>query len=62
MKTLEEKKREKEDTEALVKKIADYMNFMEPAEEELSEEDLELVTAAGPEVSYAQFLRKLKEK
>lgn len=62
MKTLEEKKREKEDTEALVKKVADYMNFMEPAEEELSEDDLELVTAAGPVVSYAQFLRKLNKK
>lgn len=62
MKTLEEKKREKEDTEALVKKVADYMNFMEPAEEELSEDDLELVTAAGPVISYAQFLRKLNKK
>lgn len=62
MKTLEEKKREKEDTEALVKKVADYMNFMEPAEEELNEDDLELVTAAGPVISYAQFLRKLNKK
>lgn len=62
MKTLEEKKREKEDTEALVKKVADYMNFMEPAEEELNEDGLELVTAAGPVISYAQFLRKLNKK
>ena len=38
------------------------MNFMEPAEEELNEDGLELVTAAGPVISYAQFLRKLNKK
>ena len=45
-----------------MQKIADYMNFMEPADEELSEEDLDLVAAAGPGTSYEQFLRKMNKK
>ena len=48
--------------EALVQKIADYMNFMEPVDEELSEEDLDLVAAAGPETQYERFLRKMNKK
>lgn len=62
MKSLDEIKREKDEMEALMQKIADYMNFMEPADEELSEEDLELVAAAGSETPYEHFLRKMKEK
>ena len=37
MKSKKKKKREKDEMEALVQKIADYMNFMEPVDEELSE-------------------------
>lgn len=52
----------KEEVEILVEKLADYMEFIEPADEELSEDDLELVTAAGAASSYEHFLRKMKEQ
>lgn len=53
---------EKDEIEILVEKLADYMEFIEPTDEELSEDDLELVTAAGAAPSYEHFLRKMKEK
>lgn len=62
MKRLDEIKREKQEMEKLVEQIADYMNFMEPVEEELSEEDLDLVAAAGPGTPYERFLQKLNKK
>lgn len=62
MKRLDEIKKEKQDVEELVQKIADYMDFMEPVEEELSEEDLDLVAAAGGKTTYEQFLKRMKKK
>lgn len=62
MKTLEEKKREKETVEAWINQVADYINFMESEEEELKEEELELVTAAASETPYARFLKRLEKK
>lgn len=62
MKSLDEIKKEKDEMETLVQKIADYMNFMEPMDEELNEEDLDLVAAAGPETQYERFLRKMNKK
>lgn len=61
MKRLDEIKKEKEKLETLLETVADYMEFMESGEEELSEEDLELVSAAGTGISYEQFLRNMKK-
>ncbi len=61
MKRLDEIKKEKEKLETLLETVADYMEFMEPAEEELGEDDLELVSAAGTGISYEQFLRNMKK-
>ena len=62
MKHLNEIKEEKQEIEELVQKIADYVEFMEPAKEELSEEDLDLVAAAGGMTTYEQFLKRMKKK
>ena len=62
MKRLNEIKEEKQEMEELVQKIADYVEFMEPAKEELSEEDLDLVAAAGGMTTYEQFLKRMKKK
>ena len=62
MKRLDEVKKEKQEVEELVQKVADYIEFMELAEEELSEEDLDLVAAAAAIPSYEQFLRNMKKK
>ncbi len=61
MKRLDEIKKEKEKLETLLETVADYMEFMEAGEEELSEDDLELVSAAGTGISYEQFLRNMKK-
>lgn len=62
MKRLDEIRKEKQEMEELVQKVADYMEFMEPVNEELSEEDLELVAAARGMTTYDQFLKRMKKK
>lgn len=62
MKRLDEIRKEKQEMEELVQKVADYMEFMEPVKEELSEEDLELVAAARGMTTYDQFLKRMKKK
>lgn len=62
MKRLDEIKRDKQEVEELLQKVADYGAFMEPAEEELSEEDLELVSAARKIPTYEEFLKRVKDK
>lgn len=54
--------RKKEEIENLVEKLADYIEFIEPEDDELSEDDLDLVAAAGATPSYEHFLKKMKEK
>ncbi len=56
-------KEEEQKTDEFVQDLADYMEFMGDvsAEEELSEDDLELVTAARNTVPYAQFLQRMKK-
>lgn len=58
----ERKRKEQQDIEAVIEQVADYMKFEGFTEEELSEEDLELVSAARTAQSYAGFLRRLKEE
>ena len=62
MKRLDEIKKEEEELESLLETVADYMEFMEAAEEELGEADLEFVTAARAQTTYEQFLQKMKKK
>lgn len=62
MKRFWEIRKEKDEIEALIQRVADYMEFVGPAEEELSVEDLDLASAAGPESRYEQFLRKMSKK
>ena len=62
MKRLDELRKEKEKLETLLETVADYLEFMDPAEEELGEEELELVTAARGGTSYEQFLQNMKKK
>lgn len=62
MKRLDEIRKEKQEIEELVQKVADYVEFMEPVAEELSEEDLDLVAAAGSMTTYEQFLKRMKKK
>ena len=62
MKRLEDIKKEKQEMEELLQKVADYVEFMEPMEEELSVEDLDLVAAAGSMTTYEQFLKRMKKK
>lgn len=62
MKRLDEIRKEKQEIAELVQKVADYVEFMEPVAEELSEEDLDLVAAAGSMTTYEQFLKRMKKK
>ena len=62
MKRLDEIRKEKQEIAELVQKVADYVEFMEPVAEELSEEDLDLVAAAGSMTTYEQFLKRMKNK
>lgn len=62
MKRLDEIRKEKQEIEELVQKVADYVEFMEPVAEELSEEDLDLVAAARGMTTYEQFLQRMKKK
>lgn len=62
MKRLDEIRKEKQEIEELVQKVADYVEFMEPVAEELSEEDLDLVAAARGMTTYDQFLKRMKKK
>lgn len=57
------KKNKPEDMEKLIKEVAEYDEFMKEvtgaADEELSEDDLSMVTAAGNTgMSYEQFAKK----
>lgn len=47
--------------EELVEQIADYAEFMEPVEEELSEEELDRVAAAKACSPYERFLEHMKK-
>ena len=51
-----------DDMEQIVKKVADYDEFMKEcganADDELSEDDLTMVTAAGSGMSYQTFAEK----
>lgn len=62
MKRLDEIRKEQQEIAELVQKVADYVEFMEPVAEELSEEDLDLVAAAGSMTTYEQFLKRMKKK
>ena len=62
MKRLDEIRKEKQEIAELVQKVADYVEFMEPVAEELSEEDLDLVAAARGMTTYEQFLQRMKKK
>ncbi len=50
------------DMETLMEEVADYVRFAEPSGDELSEEDLELVTAAAGQSPYQRFVEKIKRR